>query len=92
MSLVRLLMPKKDAIFYIKYYALKYGEIIERKGQLDGVAKGEYIAKKGHPCFNYLDIWATEKFGSPQYRTASVKWEFNDTSTLDVNHIESFLR
>jgi len=82
----------KDAIFYIKYYATKYGETIERKGQLDGVAKGEFISKKGYPCFNYLDIWATEKFGSPQYRTASKKWEFNDTSTLDVNHIESFLR
>ena len=38
----------KDAIFYIKYYATKYGETIERKGQLDGVAKGEYITKKGH--------------------------------------------
>ena len=91
MSLVRLLMPKKDAIFYIKYYALKYGETIERKGQLDGVAKGEYITKKGHPCFNYLDIWATEKYGSPQYRNASVKWEFSDTSTLSVNHIDSVL-
>ena len=75
-------MPKKDAIFYIKYFALKYGEIIERKGQLDGVAKGEFMAKKGYPCFNYLDIWSTEKFGSPQYRTASVKWEFNDEKTL----------
>ncbi len=69
-------------IFYIKYYALKYGEIIERKGTLDGIAKGEFIAKQGHPCFNYLDIWATEKFGKPQYRTASVKWEFNDEKTL----------
>ena len=84
--------PSKDPIFYINNYATKYGEIIERKGQLDGVAKGEYMAKKGYPCFNYLDIWSTEKFGSPQYRTASVKWEFNDTLTLDVNHIESFLR
>ena len=83
--------PSKDAIFYIKYYALKYGEIIERKGQLDGVAKGEYITKQGHPCFNYLDIWATEKFGKPQYRGASVKWEFNDTPTLEVNHVDSFL-
>ena len=82
----------KDAIFYIKYFCGKYGETIERKGQLDGVARGEFMAKKGYPCFNYLDIWSTEKFGSPQYRTASVKWEFNDTSTLDVNHIESFLR
>ena len=29
------------SIFYIKYYATKYGEIIERKGTLDDVAKGE---------------------------------------------------
>ena len=83
--------PFKDAIFYIKYYALKYWETIERKGQLDGIAKGEYVCKLGYPCFNYLDVWATEKFGSPQYRTASMKWEFNDTSTLEVNHIDSVL-
>ena len=70
------------AIFYIKYYATKHGETIERKGQLDGIAKGEYISKKGYPCFNYLDIWATEKFGTPQYRTATHKWEFNDSKTL----------
>ena len=80
------------SIFYIKYYATKYGEIIERKGQLDDVAKGEYITKKGHPCFNYLDIWATEKFGSPQYRNAAVSWEFNDQPTLEVNHIGSVLK
>ena len=82
----------KDAIFYIKYYAKKHECIIERKATLDETAKGEYITKKGHPCFNYLDIWATEKFGSPQYRNASVKWEFSDTSTLDVNHIDSVLK
>ena len=80
------------SIFYIKYYATKYGETIERKGQLDGVARGEFISKKGYPCFNYLDIWSTEKFGKPQYRTASFKWEFNDTATLDVNHIGSSLK
>ena len=80
------------SIFYIKYYATKYGEVIERKGQLDDVAKGEYVCKKGHKVFNYLDIWATEKFGSPQYRNASVKWEFNETPTLEVNHIDSVLR
>ena len=79
------------ATFYIKYYATKYGEVIERKGQLDDVAKGEYVCKKGHKVFNYLDIWATEKFGSPQYRNASVKWEFNETPTLEVNHINSVL-
>ena len=66
------------AIFYIRYYATKHGELIERKGQLDGIAKGKYICKKGYPCFNYLDVWQTEKFGSPQYRTASVSWEMSD--------------
>ena len=70
------------SIFYIKYFATKYGETIERKGTLDGIAKGEYICKKGYPCFNYLDIWATEKFGKPQYRTASFKWEMNDEKTI----------
>ena len=83
---------EKDAIFYIKYFALKYGETIERKGQLDDVAKGEYISKKGHPCFNYLDIWATEKFGSPQYRTASYSWEFNEQPTIEINHIKSVIK
>tara|TARA_R110002020_G_scaffold415486_1_gene624826 strand:- start:18 stop:251 length:234 start_codon:yes stop_codon:yes gene_type:complete len=70
-------MTINKAIFYIKYYALKHGELIERKGQLDGVAKGEYICKKGYKCFNYLDVWATEKYGSPQYRTASMSWEMS---------------
>ena len=90
---MRFLMTSlSKSIFYIKYYATKYGEIIERKGQLDDVAKGEYITKKGYPCFNYLDIWATEKFGSPQYRNASVSWEFNDQPTLEINHIDSVLK
>ena len=80
------------SIFYIKYYATKYGEVIERKGQLDDVAKGEYVCKKGHKVFNYLDIWSTEKFGSPQYRNASVSWEFNNQPTLEVNHIDSVLK
>jgi len=84
-------MSLNKAIFYIKYYAGKHGELIERKGQLDGVAKGEYVCKKGHKVFNYLDIWATEKFGSPQYRNASVEWEFSEAPTLEVNHINSFL-
>ena len=64
----------KDAIFYIKYYATKHGCVIERKATIDDVAKGEYVCKKGHKVFNYLDVWATEKFGTPQYRNASVKW------------------
>ena len=79
-------MTKLDSsIFYIKYYALKYGEIIERKGTLDGIAKGEFVSKKGHPCFNYLDIWATEEInnGQPQYRTASKSWEINQIQTLN---------
>ena len=67
--------PFKDAIFYSKYYAGKHGELIERKGQLDGVAKGEYVCKKGYKVFNYLDVWQTEKFGKPQYRNASISWE-----------------
>ena len=54
-------MTLNKAIFYIRYYATKHGETIERKAQLDGIAKGEYVCKKGYPCFNYLDIWATEK-------------------------------
>ena len=49
-------MKLDSSIFYIKYYATKYGETIERKGTLDGVARGEFMSKKGYPCFNYLDI------------------------------------
>ena len=29
------------SIFYIRYFAGKHGELIERKGQLDEKAKGE---------------------------------------------------
>ncbi len=78
-------MTINKAIFYIKYYATKYGETIERKGQLDDVAKGEYVCKKGHKVFNYLDVWATEEVnnGQPQYRTASKEWEINQTQTLN---------
>ena len=68
-------MKINKAIFYIRYYATKHGETIERKAQLDGIAQGEYVAKKGYPCFNYLDVWQTELFGKAQYRTASHKWE-----------------
>ena len=78
-------MTLNKAIFYIRYYATKHGETIERKAQLDGIAKGEYVCKKGYPCFNYLDIWATEEInnGQPQYRTASKSWEINQTQTLN---------
>ena len=74
-------MQLNKAIFYIKYYATKHGETIERKATLDEKCL-EAVAKKGYPCFNYLDIWASEKFGTPQYRTATHKWEFNDSKTL----------
>ena len=70
-------MTINKAIFYIKYFATKYGETIERKGTLDDKAKGEYVCKRGYPCFNYVDLNATEKFGKTQYRTASVSWEMS---------------
>jgi len=75
-------MQLNKAIFYIKYYATKHGEVIERKATTDDVCKGEYICKRGYPCFNYVDLNATEKFGTTQYRTASFKWEINDSKTL----------
>ena len=33
----------------------------------------------------YIDVWATEEVnnGQPQYRTASRKWEINQTQTLN---------
>jgi hypothetical protein len=74
--------PSKDAIFYIKYYATKHGCVIERKATIDDVCRQEFTAKGGYPCFNYVDVWATEKFGKTQYRTATHKWEFNDNQTL----------
>ena len=36
-------MKLDSSIFYIKYYATKHGETIERKGKLDGIDKGEYV-------------------------------------------------
>ena len=85
-------MNKKidDAIFYIRYYAGKHGELIERKGQLDDKAKGEYTCKKGYQCFNYLDVWQTEKFGTPQYRTASVSWEMSSLPSR-INSLQNNL-
>tara|TARA_R110002020_G_scaffold201218_1_gene403770 strand:- start:138 stop:377 length:240 start_codon:yes stop_codon:yes gene_type:complete len=71
-----------NTIFYIKYFATKYGETIERKATLDDKAKGEYVCKRGYPCFNYVDLNATEKFGKTQYRTASFKWEINEQPTM----------
>ena len=90
--------PSKDAIFYIKYYALKYGETIERKATLDDNGCGVHYHKKhGYPYYKYVDVWATEKFGydkegNPQYRNASKEWEINDQPTLEVNHIDSVLK
>ena len=52
------------AIFYIKYFAKKHGEVIERKATLDDNGCGEHKHKKfGYPYYRYVDVWATEKFG-----------------------------
>ena len=74
-------MKLNKAIFYIKYYATKHGETIERKATLDEKCL-EAVAKKGYPYKIYVDVWATEKFGTTQYRTATHKWEINDHQTL----------
>ena len=41
--------------------------------------------KFGYPYKKYIDVWATEEVnnGQPQYRTASKKWEINQTQTLN---------
>ena len=45
-------MKTDNAIFYIKYYAKKHGEIIERKATLDDNGCGEFKHKKyGYPYF-----------------------------------------
>ncbi len=36
-------------------------------------------------------VWKTPQDIKRKYRSASVKWEFNDTPTLDVNHVDSIL-
>ena len=74
--------PFKDAIFYIKYYAKKHDMVIERKATLDENCFEGRHKKFGYPYKKYIDVWATEKFGTPQYRTATHKWEFNETKSL----------
>ena len=75
----------KDAIFYIKYYADKHQCVIERKATLDENCFEGRHKKFGYPYKKYIDVWATEEVnnGKPQYRTASRKWEINQTQTLN---------
>ena len=77
-------MKTETAIFYIKYYAKKHGEIIERKATLDDECFEGVHKIHGYPYKKYVDVNATEEVGNgkPQYRTASVKWEINDQPTL----------
>ena len=77
-------MKLNKAIFYIKYYATKHGCVIERKATLDDECYEGVHKKFGYPYKKYIDIQATEEVdnGKPQYRTASRKWEINDTQTL----------
>jgi len=75
----------KSAIFYIKYYAEKHDMVIERKATLDENCFEGHHKKFGYPYKKYIDVWATEEVnnGKPQYRTASRKWEINQTQTLN---------
>ena len=77
-------MKLNKAIFYIKYFATKHGCIIERKATLDDECYEGVHKKYGYPYKKYVDVNATEEVnnGKPQYRTASRKWEINDTKTL----------
>jgi hypothetical protein len=77
-------MTVSKAIFYIKYYAKKHGKTIERKATLDDECFEGVHKIHGYPYKKYVDINATEEVnnGKPQYRTASKKWEINDTRTL----------
>tara|TARA_R100001244_G_scaffold128466_1_gene99390 strand:+ start:228 stop:461 length:234 start_codon:yes stop_codon:yes gene_type:complete len=77
-------MKLNKAIFYIKYYATKHGCVIERKATLDDECFEGVHKKFGYPYKKYIDIQATQEVdnGKPQYRTASRKWEINDTKTL----------
>jgi hypothetical protein len=77
-------MKLNKAIFYIKYYATKHGCVIERKATLDDECYEGVHKKYGYPYKKYVDVNATEEVnnGKPQYRTASRKWEINDTQTL----------
>ena len=77
-------MTINKAIFYIKYYAKKHSCEIERKAQLDEKCFEGHHKKFGYPYKIYLDVWASEESGQPQYRTATHKWEINDEQT--INH------
>ena len=77
-------MSLDKAIFYIKYFAKKHDCEIERKAQLDEKCFEGHHKKFGYPYKVYVDVWATEESGQPQYRTATHKWEINDEQT--INH------
>ena len=72
------------AIFYIKYYADKHGEVIERKATLDDECYEGTHKKHGYPYKIYVDVNATEERnnGKNQYRCASKEWEINNQPTL----------
>ena len=72
------------AIFYIKYYADKHGEVIERKATLDGECYEGTHKKHGYPYKIYVDVNATEERnnGKNQYRCASKTWEINEEPTI----------
>ena len=74
------------SIFWIKYYAKKHGEIIERKATLDDECYEGVHKKFGYPYKVYVDIQATKEIdnGKNQYRCASKSWEINDEPTLNV--------
>ena len=72
------------AIFYIKYYADKHGEVIERKATLDDECYEGTHKKHGYPYKIYVDVNATEERnnGKIQYRCASKTWEINNEPTI----------
>ena len=77
-------MTINKAIFYIKYYADKHGEVIERKATLDDECYEGTHKKHGYPYKIYVDVDATEERnnGKNQYRCASKKWEINEQPTI----------
>ena len=77
-------MTINKAIFYIKYYADKHGEVIERKATLDDECYEGTHKKHGYPYKIYVDVNATEERnnGKNQYRCASKTWEMNEEPTI----------
>ena len=77
-------MTINKAIFYIKYYADKHGEVIERKATLDDECYEGTHKKHGYPYKIYVDVNATEERnnGKNQYRCASKTWEINNEPTI----------